>query len=283
MLLAVLLPLAAGLSTGDLVDPRLTDPGLPDTGLWTPDPIRPDPQAPPTLEEDRLTVCLKQARTDPATAIVTASRWIGEASGAELAFPRQCLGMAYTRLLRWDAAERAFLDARDAALPESHSMRAKLAAMAGNSALAGGSNAAALADLDLAVQDAAAAGDTVMGGEIQIDRARALVALERTAEAGTALADARRDAPQNSDAWLLSATLSRRNDDLATAQSQIQTAASLDPTNPDIGLEAGLIAALAGNEGAARKSWQSVLDMAPGTPEAETARSYLDQLDGAQG
>src|SRR5690606_11865099 len=32
--------------------------------------------APPTLEQDRLTVCLDQARTDRATAIVMADEWL---------------------------------------------------------------------------------------------------------------------------------------------------------------------------------------------------------------
>ena len=89
---------------------------------------------------------------------------------------------------------------------------------------------------------------------------------------------ARTDAPQNADAWLLSATLSRRLDDLAAAQGQIETAAALAPEDPAVGLEAGVIAALAGNDEAARKSWNSVLGLAPDAPEAAIARTYLGQL-----
>ncbi|HZF45775.1 MAG TPA: hypothetical protein VEZ26_05540, partial [Sphingomonadaceae bacterium] len=55
-------------------------------------------------------------------------------------------------------------------------------------------------------------------------------------------------------------------------------AAGLDPANPAIGLEAGVIAALAGADDAARKSWQSVVETAPDSPEAQTARDYLAQL-----
>ncbi|MBS1239696.1 MAG: hypothetical protein H6R45_402, partial [Proteobacteria bacterium] len=104
-------------------------------------------------------------------------------------------------------------------------------------------------------------------------------ALGRTEEAEAALQKARSYAPQISDTWLLSATLSRRKGDLATARAQIFTAAKLDRANPAIGLEAGVIAALSGNDEAARKSWQSVLTIAPDAPEAETARTYLAQLD----
>ncbi len=268
MILSSLLPLLAQAAIVPPIDPRGLDP----RGY---DPAR---DAPPTVQQDRLTVCLDQARTDPATAIVTASTWIGEASGPDLAFPNQCLGIAYTRLLRWEAAERAFLAGRDAAMADNRILRARLAAMAGNSALADGRHEDALADLALAVEDARAANDTVALGEIQIDRSRALVALGRTEEAVQALADARRDAPQNAFGWLLSATLSRRGGDLAAAQAQIETAAGLEPLNPAIGLEAGLIAALSGRDDAARKSWQSVIETAEGGPEADAARAYLDQL-----
>ncbi len=236
------------------------------------------PDLRPTLEQDRLAVCLDKARSDPSSAIVSASVWLGEALDAERSFPQQCLGMAYTRLLRWKAAEDAFLGARRDALESNPALRAKLAAMAGNSALADGRNEDALADLDLAAQDAATSLDASLAGDVQIDRSRALVALGRTAEAAAALADARRDAPQNPDGWLLSATLARRQGDLDTAQGQIRTAAGLDPLNPAIGLEAGVIAALAGHDDAARKSWQSVVDAAPDSEEAQTARGYIAQL-----
>jgi tetratricopeptide (TPR) repeat protein len=155
--------------------------------------------------------------------------------------------------------------------------------MAGNAALADERYDAALADLALAAADAAAAGETVVGGEVEIDRSRALVALGRMDEAGEALAKARSDAPQDVDTWLLSATLARRLDDLAKAQAYIETAAGLDPRNPAVGLEAGLIAVLSGDDDAARKSWQSVVDISPDSPEAETAKTYLAQLAGDAG
>jgi hypothetical protein len=39
-----------------------------------------------------------------------------------------------------------------------------------------------------------------------------------------------------------------------------------------------VIAALSGHDDAARQSWQSVLATAPGTPQAQQAQGYLDQL-----
>lgn len=237
--------------------------------------------APGSAEQARLAQCLDQARTDPATAITTAGLWLIEANGAGKALPQQCLGQAYVSLLRWDAAHDAFIAARDAALASDYPVRARLGAMAGNAAFAGNDAAGALADLDKAVADAALAGDKPLAGSIAADKARALVALNRPEEAAAALRQARTDAPQDAQVWLLSATLSRRTGDLAAAQAQIETAAGLAPKDPAIGLEAGVIAELAGNDEAARKSWNAVVALAPDSPEAKSARAYLDQI-GAQ-
>lgn len=193
-------------------------------------------------EQDRLTACLDQAGKDPATAIARASEWLAHAHDAGRALPQQCLGQAYVSLLRWDAAHDAFIAARDAALPSDSLTRARLGAMAGNAALAGGEPAVALADLGKAVGDATLAGNAALAGSIGADEARALVALGRDSEAAEALAKDRAAAPQNAEAWLLSATLSRRMGDLKAAEAQIATAAALAKTDPAIGLEAGVIA-----------------------------------------
>jgi tetratricopeptide (TPR) repeat protein len=234
-----------------------------------------------SAEQARLTICLAQARTDPATAITTAGLWLKDAHGSGRALPQQCLGQAYVSLLRWNAAHAAFLAARDAALPGDRAVRARLGAMAGNAAFAGHEFAAALADLETAAADALAAGDGPLAGSIEGDKARALVALERNADAATALEQARANAPQDPEVWLLSATLSRRTGDLRAAQGQIETAAALAPTDPAVALEAGVIAELAGNDEAARKSWSSVLALAADSPEAQTARGYLAETGGA--
>ena len=82
--------------------------------------------------------------------------------------------------------------------------------------------------------------------------------------------------------WLLSATLSRRTGDLKSAQAQIETAAGLAPSDPAVGLEAGVIAELAGNDDAARKSWNAVVALAPDGSEATSAKAYLAQIGGGQ-
>jgi len=235
------------------------------------------PPTPRTVAEDRLSVCLGHARTDPTTAIVEASNWASGESGAEASYPQHCLGLAYTMLLRWDAAERAFLAARDAAGEAEHFRRAQLGTMAGNAALAQDRPADALVSLDTAANDAAAAADDGLRAMIEVDRARAQVMQGREVEAEATLAAARTLDAQSPLAWLLSATLARRLGKLDEAQANIATAAALSPDYPEIGLEAGVIAMLAGRQDAAEASWRSVIELAPDSEAAARARSYLAQ------
>lgn len=236
---------------------------------------------PRTLDEDRLSECLEQARKDPATAIVTADNWLSEVATSAEGKPQQCLGQAYTMLLRWDAAQSAFTAARDAAPQSDPESRARFGAMAVAAALAGQQTQAALALADTALSDAKTAQATTLAGTLAADRARALVLLGREAEAQVALGDARRDAPQDGQIWLLSATLARRMGALDTAQSYIETASALSPNDPSVGLEAGVIAVLDGREEAARTSWQSIIFTHPATQQASAAARYIAQLDGA--
>lgn len=212
---------------------------------------------------------------EDAEAIEAASEWLRRAQGTERATAGECLGVAHSRLGEWPEAAEAFRAAR--AVADTPQWRARLGAMAGEAALNAGDAQGALAALDAARADAA--GDPVMLGGIAVYRARALVALKREAEAEAALALARTLAPSSAQAWLLSATLSRRLGKLAEAQAQIERAFDLLPVDPEIGLEAGLIAMLSGREDAARKSWESVVTVAPESAAAATARGYIAQLD----
>jgi tetratricopeptide (TPR) repeat protein len=230
------------------------------------------------LEQVRLDLCLDRARADPATAMAEASTWLGETAAPETSYPQQCLGYVYTMLRRWDAAEGAFLAAREAELETNRSRRAQLATMAGNAALADNRAEAALAALSLAATDAALSGDTGLRAIVETDRARALVMLDREGEAEAVLAAARTFDAQNAFAWLLSATLARRLGKLDEAQGFIETAAALSPDYPEVGLEAGLIAMLQGREEAAEASWRSVVEVEPDSAAAGTAREYLAQL-----
>lgn len=238
------------------------------------------PASPPAAPQSaQLQNCLHLAMTNPSDAIDEAEGWLAAAkTPSDRAGAKQCKAMALTRIDGWDEAAALFLAARDETPASEPGERARLGALAGNAFLVTGNPAAGLGALDHAHAEAQTANDRKLNGVIQIDRARALVALGRTAEASAALDQARTDVADNYQAWLLSATLSRREGKLAQAQAQIERAATLMPVDPEIGLEAGVIAVLAGHDEAARKSWQSVIVAAPKSDFAKTAQSYLDQL-----
>lgn len=269
--LLILLPLLAQL--GPTVAPG-GGPALPTAPL----PERRAAAAPALPPRTQLQECTALIASDPAAAAEVAEAWRDSAKGSARAEPGQCLGGALTRLERWDEAEAAFLAARDDTPANEGANKARAGAMAGAAALAAGKNDRALIALDRAHGDAIGAAETQLAGDIAVDRARALVRLKRDADALHALDEARRASPGNADAWLLSATLARRQNRLADAQAQIEQAAVLAPIDPEVGLEAGVIAVLAGRDEAARKSWESVIAAAPASPAAQTARGYLAQL-----
>jgi len=238
------------------------------------------PSAVPTIEDDKLRLCVEQAASDPTTALAEASKWVAQARGSARSKPLQCLGHVYSMLLRWDAAEAAFAEAASVAAPGDPLRLAAVLGQAGNAALAGNKPDRALVHFDAALNQPS--GAPAARGQLQLDRARALVALDRTDDARAAFAAAQTDAPDEPLVWLLSATFARRSSDLVTAQRLIEVAARLAPSDADIGLEAGVIAVLDGREAAARQSWQSVRRIAPSSKAAEVARAYLDQLDPAR-
>ena len=234
--------------------------------------------AKPAPPPDPMAECLARGHDDVEAGEAYARDWLAKAPTPEArAQPNQCLGLLLSDEGDFAGAQVAFAAAVDAIPPTDGAGAVPLMAMAGNAALANGDNTRAIDWFDraLAVKDY---DDHPARGAILADRARALVALGRTAEADSALTQARAEAPGDAAVFLLSATLARREKQLAAAQGFIETAAALNPRDPAIGLEAGVIAVLAGHDSAARKSWNSVIAAAPDGEEAKTARGYLAQL-----
>lgn len=263
------------------------NPNVNSTNPFPPEMLNPRPprrraQVPPPSAEPQmptlLRTCLDAVAADPQAGLARSGQWLESATGTDRALALRCRGSALAAMEHWDDAGASFLAARDATPAQDGAGRARLGWMAGNASLAKGAPNLALGDFDKARADALAAGDKQLAGDIQVDRSRALVALNREDEAAMALDEARTISPQNAEAWLLSATLYRRQGNLIEAQAKIEQAALLAPADPEIGLEAGVIAMLDGREDAARRSWQSVQTIAPGTPAAETATGYLAQL-----
>lgn len=278
-----LLPLLAQVGPFNTPDTSTSLPARrPPAASRTATPISPLGQAVvPVARSERGRDCAASVEIDPEEAIDTAITWLADAKGQGLAEAQLCLGLARSALEDWSEAGEAFVAARDAAGADQL-MRARLGAMAGSAELAANAPARALAALDTARADAKGLAVPALEAEIALDRSRALVALKRDGEAEAALAEARGAVPGSAEAWLLSATLARRTGKLGEAQSRIARAADLNPVDPEVGLEAGVIAVLAGRDDAARKSWQSVITAAPESGAAETAKGYLAQLGPAR-
>jgi len=274
LLLALLLqvgpdPMGGGLPNDDFVRDR---PARQDV-------VRPDGgQTELNATSAWLETCFDQLAEDPARAHTAAQIRRSETRGADRVLANHCLGTASSELGLWDDARTAFLAARDETPAGELRTRARFAALAGNAAMASGDAQGALTLLTEAQSDARAAASAPLEAIAATDRARALVALGRGEEGLGALEAATTLAPERAESWLLKATLLRRLDRLAEAQTAIERAALLTPGNAEIGLEAGVIAVLSGRDDAARASWQSVLDLAPDAPAAATARDYLAQL-----
>nr|WP_298931970.1 tetratricopeptide repeat protein [uncultured Erythrobacter sp.] len=269
LLLAILLQSAPG-NTGAI-------PNLPDDLIHRP-PRENSLEAPTNPTSAWLSQCLDQLAEDPARAHTQAQIRRTETSGSDRVIANHCLGLASTELGLWSDARGAFLAARDETPKGELTARARFGTMAGNAALAGGDAEGAAMLLMAAQQDAQSAASATLEALAATDRARALVALGQNEEALGALDTANRLEPGLPDGWLLKATLLRRMERLDEAQTAIERAADLAPVDPQIGLEAGVIAILSGREDAARKSWQSVVDTQPASPAATTAKDYLAQI-----
>ncbi len=285
-LLLTLLPILAQI--GPFTPPSVgPGPKLPPAAIERQAPRRTAPMAtapmatalpPPASTKDAA--CRDALASDAVDAQEFAHDALASAKGEELAELQACLGLASSKRDEWDVAETAFLGARDASGNDQLS-RARYGTMAGNAALAGQHADRAITALNQARDDAKGLDDGVLGGEIAVDRARAFVALQRLYDARIALDDALVLNPASSDAWLYSATLARRMTKLPLAQAHIEKAAELNPVDPAIGLEAGVIAVLSGRDDTARKSWNSVIAAAPDSAEAAQAKGYLAQIAGS--
>lgn len=230
---------------------------------------------PPDMQK-KFDACLSTALDDPDKGIAAANEW--RIAGGRY-YARQCLGFAYAKAARWAPAATAFEQAANDAEVAGDPASGRIWAQAGNAALAGGDAAKARAYLNSAI--ARGLPDGLARGEAYLDRARALVALNLPVPARADLDDALAQAPQDPLAWLLSATLARRMDDLPLAQKHIAQAVKLSPDDASVALEEGNIAILSGQEDAARTAWQRAVKIAPDSDAGKAAADDLSRLAAA--
>ena len=234
----------------------------------------------PAERQQQFADCLAQARDDASAALDTAHAWrISANNDLDLVRSSHCLGLALVTLERFDEARQIFEVASAEAPEEFGAYRARLLAMAGNAALSDGKPAVAEPLFATAIERALSAGNAELASDLSADRAGALAMGERFDDAVEAMRMAREHNPASERAWLMSAMLMRRLERYGEAQEMIEEAATLNPRNPAVGLEGGIIAALSGREEDARRSFESVLIVAPGSEWANRATAYLEQLN----
>ena len=229
--------------------------------------------APPadTALAARYEKCLDLATDAPAAAIAEAGAWT---EGRY--FARQCRGMAYANLERWEAAASEFTGAAQAAEIARDPRAARYWAQAGNAWLAGGAPEKARAALDAALAAGALQGLEL--GEARFDRARALVLLHEETAARADLDAALKNASADPLVWLASATLARRAGDLARAKADAVEAYKRSSDDPAVLLEIGNIAYAAGDRAAAAEAWRATAAKRPGSDQARLATERLEAL-----
>lgn len=222
----------------------------------------------------KFQACLDQANETPDKGIAFAQQWRIEGGSF---YARNCMGFAYARAERWAPAIVAFEQGAEEAERNGEMVQSgRLWAQAGNAALAGGDAAKARDDFDAAL--ARGLPDGVEKGEVHLDRARALVALNDAEHARESLDIALTQVPQDPLAWLLSATLARRSGEMKLAQAHIARAVQLSPDDASVALEEGNIAILSDHADMARSAWQRAVTLAPDSPAGKAAGDNLSRL-----
>jgi tetratricopeptide (TPR) repeat protein len=229
--------------------------------------------AEPDSKAMRFSDCVALASTNPSKALDEASAW-RIAGGGVLA--RQCTGLAYAALNRWQSAALAFEQAAKASEADGDGRSARLWVLAGNAALAGNDAAKARAYFDSALASAILKGGEA--GEAHLDRARARFAANDTKSARVDLDVALKLVPADPLVWLLSATLARKDGELKRAQTDIIEATKRAPDDASVANEAGNIAMMSGAEEEARASWTEAVKLKPDSPAGKAAAAALAQL-----
>lgn len=224
--------------------------------------------------EARFDACAALAVRDPAAARAQAGSW--SMSGGTW-FARECAGLAFAAERQWPAAAGEFEAAAKAADLARDKRGANYWSQAGNAWLAAGDATRARAALDTALISGTLDGFSL--GETQLDHARAMVAVGESGAARNDIDLALKTASDDPLAWLLSATLARRDGDVRRAKADINEALKRSADDASVQLEAGNIAALDRDEPGARAAWALAARLSPNSDVGHSAVTALRQFD----
>lgn len=210
--------------------------------------------------------CLALVERDPQEAAEAARRWFRFGGGVPAAV---CESLALEAMGALGAA----------------ALRLDLAAVSAGSAAAALHQAAAgfwlRDDQPEAALNSAEAGLAMEPGAALLlrDKAEALAALGRGAEALAPLDAVLEEAPQDVSALLLRARLRREAGEPEAALTDAETAARLAPEAPEAWLEAGAAQAALGRKPEAREALLKAVDLDRDGPVGEEARLTLQQME----
>lgn len=214
--------------------------------------------------------CMRLAASRPGDAWEMAGRWQGLGGGEPA---RHCAAVALIGLGEHQEAASRLEDLAQASRAED-AIRAGMLAQAGQAWLLAGDAERAYAAQTTALNL------TPTDPRLLVDRAVTLATAENYREAIDDLTTALNIAPDDADALAWRATAFRYVDAPDLARHDVTRALEIDPTHPAALLEKGILARLAGDLDGARQAWLAVIDAAPDSPEAETARMSIQALDG---
>lgn len=225
----------------------------------------------PSLDSKRYDGCVRAIEADPKQVETFAIEW--QALGGGLP-ARHCLALAQLRQGNNAAAASTLAKAAQAAETQKSPMAADLWNQAGNAAMLATDMRGAVAHFSSGI---VAAGEFApqRTANLLVDRARARTELGEMVAARADLDQALKLNAKDATAWLLSATLARRQSDLPRAKADIARAAGIDSSNADVLFEQGNIAGVGGDVAAARGFWERAEKAGPGTEAARLAKEAL--------
>ncbi|MDX2145240.1 MAG: hypothetical protein SFV19_17935 [Rhodospirillaceae bacterium] len=226
--------------------------------------------APDTLNPAKTyQLCLDTARTFPEQGYEFAGKWTGLGGGEPA---KHCQAVAMLGMKQYpEAATR--LEELALASKQDNKVRAGLLAQAAQAWLLIGETARAYAAQTSALQ--LQPGDAAL----LVDRAATLAEAKNYWDAIDDLNTAITAAPSHAEAYAFRASAYRmvEADDLALEDAE--RALSLEPGNLSGLLERGILYRMKGRAAEARRDWLRILELAPESEAAKSARANIERLD----
>lgn len=238
-----------------------------------PAPAPPTPSLAPEEAPVNYQLCLSTARSYPEQGFELAGRWVGLGGGEPA---KHCEAVALIGLHQYaEAAHR--LEELEGASKQGADIRAGMLAQAGQAWFLGDDNEHAYADQTAALKIAPQ--NSAQAATILTDRAATLADSGKYDDAVVDLTAALAIQPQNADALTFRANAYRDLDKTDLALADAEHAVALDGNNVDARLMRGILYLLAGRGADARQDWLKILQIAPKSDAARSARDNLERLD----